>query len=373
MRNNAISRKAPPLEQLHRRLLLDSAFRGSLGVGLYLAFPAFSDVYRLWERSAGDPRFAASAFEYPPISALYFWPLTFLPSSRWAVFANGVIMVAAVMAVTWLLARWATGRGGHPVDIRMWVASPALMLLLAVNWDVLVGLFAVLGVIALYQHREAGSGFWLGFGTAFKVFPGVIVLPTLPLLEGWRRRIMFLLAGGLVLGVSYVLYAWLRPDEWLFHLEFASQRTDFDLTIWDLLDRALDPWGASLSLGLVNTMSTVALAAAVVLTAIWSYLRKPTYASVAAVALIALLVFNKVFKPQYVLWVIPFLAWVGVSRWKVRTLEAVVILQFAAIYFPLPPTIFPLSTVVSVAAFGALAYEIVASPSLWSATRPGPV
>lgn len=363
MRNNAISRMAPPVEPSPRRLLLDSAFRGGLGVGLYLAFPAFSDVYRLWERSAGNPRFAASAFEYPPISALYFWPLTFLPSSRWAVFVNGGVMVASAMAITWLLARWASERGGITSDLRIWVASPALMLLLAVNWDVLVTLIAVLGVVALYQSREARSGFWIGLGTAFKVFPGIIVLPALPLLEGWRRRIMYLLAAGVVLGLSYALYAWLKPDEWLFHLDFASQRTDIDLTIWDLVNRALRPFGVSLSLGLVNTMSTAALAVAVVLTTTWAHLTKPSFARVAAVAIIALLVLNKVFKPQYVLWVIPFLAWVGASRWKVRALEAVVLLQFAAIYFSLPQAIFPLSTVAGVMAFCLLAYDLIMSPS----------
>lgn len=328
-------------------------------MGLFLAFPAFSDVYRLWERSAGNPRFAASAFEYPPLSALYFWPITLLPSSRWAVFVNGVIMVASAVAVTWLLARWATVHGERSVDIRIWAASPALMILLAVNWDVLVVLLAVLGVVALYDREEWKSGTLLGLGTAFKIFPGVIVFPVLPLIAGWTRRMLYLLAGAVALGLSYALYAWLKPGEWLFHLEFASQRTDFDLTIWDLLDRALGWWGVDLSVELVNTMSTVALLAAVALTAVWAAVRRPDYVRVAVVALIALLVLNKVFKPQYVLWLIPFLAWVGAGRWKVRALEAVVILQFAVIYFPLPPSILPLSTIASVTAFCVLAYEVV--------------
>jgi uncharacterized membrane protein len=245
----------------------------------------------------------------------------------------------------------------------MWIASPALMLLLGVNWDVLVGLIAVLGVVALYARREAISGWWLGLGTAFKVFPGIIVLPALPLLQGWRRRIIFLLAGGAVLGLSYALYAWLKPDEWLFHLEFASQRADFDLTVWDLLDRASRPFGADVSPGLVNTMSTAALGVAVALTALWAHLTKPSFARVAAVALIALLVLNKVFKPQYVLWVLPFLSWVGATGWKVRTLEAVVLLQFAAIYFPLPQAILPLSTIVGITVFCLLANEIIRAPT----------
>lgn len=73
------------------------------------------------------------------------------------------------------------------------------------------------------------------------------------------------------------------------------------------------------------------------------------------------LAFNKVFKPQYVLWVIPFLAWIRASRVKVRILETTAIVQFAVIYFALPEIIYVAETGVRLVILFLLCIEIIRS------------
>ncbi len=362
------SRVNPELSS--RRYLTDTAVRGGLAVVLYAVFPAFSDIHRLWERQAGlVPGWPFGVFEYPPIGALYFAPFRLLPSGRGAVVVNGVVMVAAAVAITWLLTRMTEGSDPHGVDLQMWVGSPALLFLLPINWDVLVALISLLGVVALYRSRAVLSGFWHGVGTVFKVFPGAVVLPVVPLIDGWRRRVMFLASGSVVLVASYLAYAVVDPDGWRFHLDFASIRTDIDSTVWGVADSIVRMFGAGLPMSTVNTMSTIAIVVALLAVTYWTARSKVTPVEAAAVALMALMAFNKVFKPQYVLWVLPFLAWIRVSRLKVRILEATAILQFAVIYFALPAFLFVVEASVRLVVLALLAAEIIKVRSVTSVSR----
>jgi hypothetical protein len=361
------------LETTDRRYLIDTTVRSGLAVALYVAFPAFSDILRLWERRAGlVPGWPENVFEYPPIAAIYFEPFTYLPSGRWAVVVNGAIMVAAAVGVTWLLIRASsrlTGHGG--ADVGMWVASPALLLLLPVNWDVLVVFISVLGVYSLYRSREAVSGVLHGIGTAFKVFPGAVVFTVLPLIDGWRRRVIFLASGFLALAVPYAIYIAVDPEGWRFHLDFASSRTDIDSTIWGVIDVVAGWFGGAIPIGVVTTASTVLLAISLLAVTFWVARARPTFAQAAAMALLVLLIFNKVFKPQYVLWVLPFLAWARVGRFKVRLVEITALVQFVVIYFSLPEFIYPIEASVRTVALALIAVELFGVSSAESRALSG--
>ena len=351
------------LADLRRRNMFDTAFRGGLSVVLYLIFPAFSDIYRLWERASGSPGWTQIPFEYPPISAFYFEPLTLLPSSRWAVAVNGIVMVAAAVVITWVLGRYEFERT-RP-DVGLWIASPALLLFLPINWDVLVALVCVAGVLALYRDRAALAGFWSGLGTAFKIFPGAVVLPVIPLIDGWRKRIIYLVLGLAALVGSYLLYFVVEPDDWLFHLDFAAERGDSRSTVWGVLDSLFGVFGGSFPEGAVNLSSIAALVVSLLLITWWAARARPGFAEVAAISIIALLTFNKVFKPQYILWVLPFLAWIGVDRLKTRIAEWATLSQFAVIYVAaLPAFIYPIQAAVRVVALAWIAVEIVRRRSM---------
>jgi hypothetical protein len=343
-------------DRYQRSLIIDTAVRGLLAVALYVAFPPFSDIHRLWERANGlNLSWPAGALEYPPISALYLAPLGVLPSSRWAVAVNGLVMVVAAVGITWVLLRVARWSRSGDADVRLWVASPALLLFLPINWDALVTVMALAGVVALYRSRPALSGFLSSLGTAFKVFPGVLVLPVLPLIDGWRRRVVFLATGFGVLVVSYLTYALVDPAGWRFHLDFASTRVDTESTIWGVLDTM----GIGLSNDAVNLLSTFSVALALLLLTLWVARFRPSFAEVAVLAITAVLVLNKVFKPQYVIWVLPFYAWIRSDRIKVRLVEAAAIVAFVVVYFDVPKWINPIETTVRVTLLIWLAYEVV--------------
>lgn len=340
-----------------RRHLIDTTVVGLLSVGLYAFFPAFSDIYRLWRRDHGLAIIGGLGqgyFEYPPLAALYFEPLSWLPSSRMAVIVNGLVMVAAAVAITWVLLKRIDTETSKP-DVRMWAMSPAVLFLLPVGWDVAVALLAVVAVVALYAERVAKAGALLGAGTSFKVFPGVMVLPSLPLLNGWRRRLSYLVAGFVVLVGSYAIMILVWPETWRVHLDFAASRSDHELSLWGLLEVA----GLDFTLDTVNVLATSSVVVALLGTTFWVARRKPTFVQAAVVSLVAFLLFSKVYKPQYVLWLLPFLAWNRSDRKVVRSLELASLVQISVTYFPLPFLLAQIAALVRVAALVLLATPIL--------------
>jgi uncharacterized membrane protein len=348
-----------PVDDPKRSYLLDTTVRGLLAVGLYVSFPAFSDIYRLWERFAGNPAFSPSPFEYPPLSALYFEPLKLLPSSRWAVLVNGLVMTTAAVAVTWLLFSFARRTGPERPDVGLWAASPALLFLLPINWDVLVILVAALGVLALYRSEAVRSGAWLGLGTAFKVFPGAAVIPVLPLITGWKKRLAFLVSAAAALAVPYVVYQILQPDTWRFHLQVAAERGDIGSSVWGVFDWLAGLLGFDLPLSAINVAAAVSLVVGLLAVTIWAARSRPSFARVAALAVVVFVIANKVFKPQYVLWPLPFLAWSGIRRGKVRAAEATAIAQFGLIYLTAPTVWLTWIAAVRVVILAAVARDLI--------------
>jgi hypothetical protein len=135
-----------------------------------------------------------------------------------------------------------------------------------------------------------------------------------------------------------------RPATWRIHLDFAQQREDYEATIWGLVDSVAHWFGGELGLSTVNVLSTVALIGGIALVTVWAWRSRPEPLRVVVLSIIVLLLANKVFKPQYVLWVLPFLAWYGSRRWQVRVLEVAAIVQISVTYFSLPRALVGLAT-----------------------------
>lgn len=340
------------------RQLIDTTLVGLASTLLYTGFPQFSDLNTLWLRDHGIFAYPGlpPAFEYPPLAAVLWEPLSWLPSPRLAVFINGLLMTAAAVGVTWVLQRLA--RSYDSADLNLWVLSPALLMFLPINWDVAAVLAMVVAVVLLENQRAGLAGFALGAGTALKVFPGSLFLPLLPLMRR-RHRWKWLFAGGLTVSIAYAAYVVAAPETWRVHLDFASSRVDYETTLWGGLDVALGWFGVSLPLTTINVLSLTATAAALIAVTVWVARRRPTIAEAALLAVGAFIVFNKVFKPQYVLWVLPFAVLAHSKRLSVRVLELSAIVELVAIYSPPLSPVLPVTTVIRLAALSALGWEVV--------------
>ncbi|MGB7860212.1 MAG: glycosyltransferase 87 family protein [Acidimicrobiia bacterium] len=333
-----------------RGLLLDTGFRAVLGVGLYAIAPYLSDVHRLWRRDAGlvPGGFGPGQFEYPPLSALYWGPISALPNSVTAVIVNGVVMVAVAVLITYLLLIW----GGPERNVRIWARSLVLLFFLPIGWDGLVALMILIAVHQMVLNREYSAGVWAGAGAALKVVPGVLFLPVLPLLRDWASRLRFVVSGTVVVAISYVLYALARPESWLLHIDFASVRDDTGNTLVGWL-------GIGLSPEQMGYASTALLGCSLVALTYWAWRSHPPIADVALLAVAAFLLANKVHKPQYVLWLIPLLALVGCSSRWVRIMEVAAVAELATIYIEMPDYLSVVAGAVRVVAIVVLVVLVI--------------
>ncbi|MFC0533238.1 glycosyltransferase family 87 protein [Phytohabitans kaempferiae] len=219
----------------------------------------------------------------------------------------------ATVAVVWALPRDARHR---LVGALLVASAPVLAFTGTINWDLVAVLAAVAALLAWSRGRPLVAGILIGLGTAAKLFPLFILGPLLLLcLRGHTMPAFARTATGAVAAwVAVNLPVALRyPDGWLLFFRFNSDRPAEVGSPWYGLD--LVGWGVP-ALNLVAPLCFAALCAGVAWVA-WRAPEPPAVAPLAFLVIAAFLMTNKVYSPQYVLWMLPFGALaVGALRGK---------------------------------------------------------
>lgn len=248
--------------------------------------------------------------EYPVVMGWFMWTMAWAPGILGYFAATGVALAAAAMATLGVLRTLAPR---HYV----WVALAPLWLVYGLlNWDVLGILTMVLAWQAYRRDRIGLTGLYLGLGTATKLFP-IIILPFMGvhLLTRKRSRPAALLAlttlgTEVALNAPFMLLAFHNWSQFFRYNADRAPSGDLWVLLWpSISSRQVDLW----SLVLVAVVFVICITC--VLTRRWS----PEAG--AAWTFLAWMFVNKVFSPQYMLWIIVFGAlaewpvWAFVSLW----------------------------------------------------------
>ncbi|SDS69344.1 glycosyltransferase family 87 protein [Microlunatus soli] len=241
-----------------------------------------------------------------------------------------------VLGALFLLAVWATARTYVPTitesvegsrtspstssgrsrvwDAMMLAVSPCVMLTGFINWDMLPVALTALGFMFWARRKPGLAGVMFGLGMAAKLYPLLLLGPLFLLcLRSGRMREF----GRLMVGFSI---AWLvpnlpvmilAPDQWLAFWTFNSDRGGDLGSIWYVLSLA----GHEVPhLNVVNTVVLLLLCAGIGWLII-SAPRRPRFAQVGYLVIAAFLITNKVYSPQYVLWLLPLMI-LARPRWR---------------------------------------------------------
>lgn len=248
------------------------------------------DLYRhLWPYIQGR-------LEYPPIIGIFLWLAAWAPGVYGYLVINAVVLTGALWASSLVAA---AVRGVRAVGA--WVYSPLLAIYAIYNWDLLGILAYGLAVLQWHRKRFAWTGFWIGMGISTKLFP-VVLLPFM-LADLWKhgeRRAAGMLALSMVgvLAAINLPFSVLNMRGWsLFWRYNASRGPDPGFWQWVFLHNWLtiaDINGASLAL--------VGVAGFWLLFRVWQGRLSPILAG--ALALSFWFLVNKVYSPQYILWVL---------------------------------------------------------------------
>jgi uncharacterized membrane protein len=222
----------------------------------------------------------------------------------------------------------------------MLAVSPSVMLAGMINWDMLPVALTALGFMSWARSRPATAGVMFGLGMAAKLYP-VLLLGPLVLLCLRRRRMRDF--GRLMIGFAI---AWLipnlpvmilAPDQWLVFWTFNSDRGGDLGSIWYVLSLAGHPVA---HLNVINTLILLLLCAGIGWLII-SARRPPRFGQLGYLVIAAFLITNKVYSPQYVLWLLPLLV-LARPRWREWWIfTAGEIAYFLAIWGHLDQTLVP--------------------------------
>jgi uncharacterized membrane protein len=235
----------------------------------------------------------------------------------------GLVLVAATM----LLA----GRK-RPWDAALVAASPLLALHGTINWDLIAVALAMLGLLAWSRGRAGWCGVLLGLGVAAKLYPIVLLLPIALLCvrtRRWRPLLLTTLLTGLTWLAVNLPVMLAAPDGWREFYEFNADRgADFG-SFWYLLDQH------GHGVASLDVVSTALMLAAFAGIAVLAFLAPtpPRLMQLAFLTVAAFLIFNKVWSPQYALWLLP-LAALARPRWRDLTIwQAGEVIYFFAVWF----------------------------------------
>ena len=285
----------------------------------------YSDAVPFWGLrgvAAGQVPYLEARMEYPVLTGALIWieglAARVLNGAR-ADAADFLTMVTLANAVlAFLVLEMMRGAGVGLARQYAWALAPPLVLYLGHNWDMLAVAFAVAAVLAAARGEERWGTALAALGGAAKLFP-VLLLPLLglgALFRGgraWAGRVRgaAVLVGTAVLawGAVNAPVAWAAFANWREFYAFSAERPGTAGSLWTIA--AEFGWWRT-DIAARNAWSFVLFAggAAAIVAAGWR--RHAVRAWVLLMPVLAwFLLTNKVYSPQFDLWLWPLVVLTG--------------------------------------------------------------
>src|ERR1035437_763792 len=288
------------------------------GIEQYQAH-CYTDIYPLYFTeglSAGKVPYLGHPVEYPVLigGAMQAAAWVVSPISdaliRGREFFDVTVVLLTLFAVAAVLA---TAYLAGPS--RRWTAllvalSPAVILAAFINWDLIAMSLATLGLAAWAARRGVLAGILIGLAVATKFYPVFLLGPLFLLCLRARRLPAFWVAASAAAGAWLAVnlpVAIAAPGGWSTFYRFnASRGADWG-SIWYFFETEHWPVVGSMPLGTLNAVSLLLFGVACMLIAVLalSASRRPRLPQLCFLVIAAFLLFNKVWSPQYVIWLAP--------------------------------------------------------------------
>ena len=281
--------------------------------------------------------------EYPVLTGAFMQVASLITSGVTAVFATtskatvffdvNVIMLFVAFVVTVVATALTVRR--RPWDAAMVALAPTMILAATVNWDLLPLAFIAVALLLWSRKHPFAAGLLLGLAVAAKFYPvlllGGFLLLTIRTAK-WRAFGLLVAGTAVAWLVTNVPFMVANFEGWSYFYRFSQTRGEDFGSIWFALTQAgLDGVPAD-QLNLVATGSFLLLCVGIA----WLTLgapRRPRLAAVLFLIVAAFVLTNKVYSPQYSLWLVP-LAVMARPRWRDFLIwQAGEVVYFAAIWW----------------------------------------
>lgn len=253
---------------------------------------------------------------------------------------NAVGFAALTLLAVWLLAGVDRRR---PWDATWFAVSPALALTAVINWDLLAVVLVAAALWTWSRGRPVATGVLIGLGTATKLYPlfllgGVLVIAVRE--RRWRDLALSSAAAAAAWIVANTPAYLSGPAEWRVFWTFNSERGPDLGSVWLVAQQMLDRGITAHAVNVVSWLFFAAWCLGVAAVG-WRARRTPTLAQLGFLVVAGFLLINKVYSPQYVLWLLP-LAVLARPRWRDQLIwQATELFYFAAVWWYLAGDLAP--------------------------------
>lgn len=272
---------------------------------------------------------AVRYMEYPVLTGLYQYVSMALAKTYTALSATIALpMVAEVvvffdiaalgLALAWLATVWATARlaGRRIWDAALVAATPLVIFQIFTNFDALAVAFATAAMLAWARRKPALAGALIGLGVAAKLYPLLLLGPLLVLgirtgrLAGVGRAALAAITAWLVVNLPIMV---MFPRGWSEFFRLNTRRGDDMDSLYNVVKsftgwRGFDPdlgfWEPPVVLNTVVAVLFVLCCVGVGYIALTAP-QRPRVAQLAFLVVAAFLLTNKVWSPQFSLWLVP--------------------------------------------------------------------
>jgi len=317
----------------------------NVGVEQYQAH-CYTDIYPLFYGEGlwhGQVPYLDHQVEYPVLIGAAMQAVEWLvrpissPWIRGREFFDGTAVLLTLCAIAGVLATaYLAGRS------RRWTAllvalSPGLILASFINWDMIAMALTALAMAGWAAKRNVLAGVLFGLAIATKFYPLLLVGALFLLcLRAGRLRAFWVTAASAAV-------AWLVVDVPIAVANFAGWSKFYRLnstrgadwgSIWYFFEAEHWPVLGSLGLGTLNLASLLLFAVACGLIAVLTLgaARRPRVSQVFFLVLAAFLLVNKVWSPQYVIWLVPLVVLARPRLWSYLLWQVAEVGYFFAIW-----------------------------------------
>jgi uncharacterized membrane protein len=306
----------------------------------------YTDIYPLYfneQLSAGKVPYTGHPVEYPVLIGAAMQVVAWVVRPISDPFVRGreffdvtVLLLAAFSLAGTLATAYLAGRS------RRWTAlgvalAPGLILASFINWDLIAMGLAALGMAAWAARRTVLAGVLLGLAVATKFYPLLFFGPLLLLcLRAGRMRAYWVAtASAAVAWLAVNLpVAFAAPAGWgRFYAQSKGRAADWG-SVWYFAETERWPFLGSLTGGGLNLVSAAVFAAGCVLIGalILTAARRPRVPQVFFLVLAVFLLSNKVWSPQYVIWLVPLVVLARPRLWAYAVWQVAEVTDFFAIW-----------------------------------------
>jgi uncharacterized membrane protein len=288
------------------------------GVAQYQAH-CYSDIYPLYFAEGlwdGKVPYFGHHVEYPVIIGAVMQGAAWVVHGISNLYSRGLQffdLTVGLLALCLVAGVLATAYCAGPA--RRWTAllvafSPALILSAYINWDLIAMALMMLALAAWAGRRPALAGVLLGLAVATKFYPVVVLWPLFLLCVRAGRLRAFAVTAGSAAAVWLVVnlpIAIAAPHGWVTFYTFNSSRGADWGGIWYFLQYLHWPVLGTSSTPQLNLLSAAVFAVACLAIGLLALAapRRPRLAQLVLLTTAAFLLSNKVWSPQYVVWLVP--------------------------------------------------------------------